>query len=98
MEGWKCPGCGRCYAPALPQCQWCGPDGMIDFSKVVTRSWGDTCQSCNCTPCAHTTTGCQPMPPVTYYAGDVTASLDACGPTSPAVGKITFTSQRTGGQ
>lgn len=24
-DGWKCPGCGRCYAPWMPECTKCGP-------------------------------------------------------------------------
>lgn len=25
--GWKCPGCGRCYAPTWMICEHCGPEG-----------------------------------------------------------------------
>ncbi len=25
-EGWRCPGCGRCYAPTMTECRYCGPD------------------------------------------------------------------------
>lgn len=25
MTGWKCPGCGACYAPFVHKCQSCGP-------------------------------------------------------------------------
>lgn len=24
--GWKCPGCGRCHAPAVRTCPHCGPE------------------------------------------------------------------------
>lgn len=24
-DGWKCPGCGRCYAPAVGSCSACDP-------------------------------------------------------------------------
>lgn len=24
MEGWKCPGCGRCFSPAVLECFYCG--------------------------------------------------------------------------
>ncbi len=24
-EGWKCPGCGSCYAPFVQKCSECGP-------------------------------------------------------------------------
>lgn len=87
-DGWKCPSCGRCYAPAVTQCRWCGPDAFIDFSRVKPRAWGDTCPSCNCTPCAHTTTGCRPLPP------PYTVTLDATPPTA-SIGKITFSVPRT---
>lgn len=23
-EGWRCPGCGRCYAPFVSKCEQCG--------------------------------------------------------------------------
>ena len=25
MSGWKCPGCGRCYAPWVAECRPCSP-------------------------------------------------------------------------
>lgn len=33
-EGWKCPGCGKCYAPSVVQCYTCG----ITETKVPVRS------------------------------------------------------------
>jgi uncharacterized OB-fold protein len=24
MQGWICPGCGRCYAPSVTECRHCG--------------------------------------------------------------------------
>ena len=25
-KGWECPKCGRCYAPTVGRCMYCGPD------------------------------------------------------------------------
>lgn len=26
MDGWRCPGCGRCYAPFVSECRVCNRD------------------------------------------------------------------------
>lgn len=33
MEGWKCPGCGRCYSPFTQACGFCGPQ-VVDTSTT----------------------------------------------------------------
>jgi uncharacterized OB-fold protein len=33
MTGWKCPGCGACYAPFVSKCSNCGPQ------TVKTTAW-----------------------------------------------------------
>lgn len=37
--GWKCPGCGGCYAPFVPECARCRPKG--DETKKEGGSGGD---------------------------------------------------------
>lgn len=32
--GWRCPGCGRCYAPGMPACTACGPKGETARQEV----------------------------------------------------------------
>ena len=31
--GWKCPGCGSCYAPHFPKCTTCGPKPSLNPSR-----------------------------------------------------------------
>lgn len=50
MEGWRCPGCGRCYAPFILQCQSC---------IQTTSSIGVACPSCGSFPCRGTGTACR---------------------------------------
>jgi hypothetical protein len=37
MSGWQCPGCGRCYAPFVSQCESCNPDNVRTASHVTLR-------------------------------------------------------------
>ena len=30
-DGWRCPGCGRCFAPTVTECPYCG---KIIYMKV----------------------------------------------------------------
>ena len=56
-EGWKCPGCGSCYAPWKAKCEICGP--VQDYNTVgshivtipCTHEWysdtiGTRCKKC----------------------------------------------------
>ena len=59
-EGWKCPGCGKCYSPAVPECGTCGKvgetttiGGWVDggaipcpHSSVIDDSGGRRCGLC----------------------------------------------------
>lgn len=54
MEGWRCPGCGRCYAPFIPQCESCNPGNV-----QTTSSIGVTCGGCGSFPCRGTGTACK---------------------------------------
>ena len=29
MTGWECPKCGRCYAPHVSACDWCGNPPVV---------------------------------------------------------------------
>ena len=33
--GWKCPGCGRCYAPSVPECSRCGQPGETSTTYTI---------------------------------------------------------------
>lgn len=33
-EGWRCPVCGRCYAPIMMQCSFCPQSGTTTGSTV----------------------------------------------------------------
>lgn len=35
MDGWKCPGCGRCYAPSVAQCAACDPSNVRTGTGVT---------------------------------------------------------------
>ena len=35
--GWQCPGCTRCYGPAVVQCRFCGP--AEDSSGTRDLTW-----------------------------------------------------------
>jgi uncharacterized OB-fold protein len=41
-EGWKCPGCGRCYSPCVTECSRCGQPGLTDTGGTVIIT--DRCQ------------------------------------------------------
>ena len=28
-EGWRCPGCGHCYAPGVAECTYCPADAHV---------------------------------------------------------------------
>lgn len=45
--GWQCPGCGRCYSPAMLECSRCG--NMLTITGVT--SLGETLLT-QPTPCA----------------------------------------------
>jgi len=66
--GWKCPSCGRCYAPFMAMCSYCPAAGVETGTTTIPRdnTWKSeegfmvACPSCGCCPCAHTGTGCPP--------------------------------------
>ncbi len=57
-EGWKCPGCGTCYAPWVPKCDTCVGTSTTQWipSSIVIQEcehvWGEpgtlgvTCDKC----------------------------------------------------
>lgn len=34
-DGWKCPGCGRCYSPGLTECRVCGQGDPVPTAKPM---------------------------------------------------------------
>lgn len=36
--GWECPKCGRCYAPHIIQCSWCGPN-TVTAPYIPSPPW-----------------------------------------------------------
>lgn len=87
MEGWKCPGCGRCYSPLTEKCHSCGPETTVTIGSVWTP-----CPGCGKYACEHSGTAC-PQPPAImttrYY-------LDARGmDDKQRMGRINFTEWRT---
>src|SRR5215469_17890424 len=40
LGGWKCPGCGRCYNPAVTQCLPCAPVADMDSDCVPVAEGG----------------------------------------------------------
>lgn len=63
--GWKCPSCGRCYAPFMVMCSYCPGFGAEAHTTTMFPPNNNktyvACPACGCTPCcAHTNTGCQP--------------------------------------
>lgn len=68
--GWKCPSCGRCYAPLMTMCSFCpGAAAEVAGTTIVPdgNRWKHEegymvpCPSCGCTPCMHSHTGCPPV-------------------------------------
>jgi hypothetical protein len=43
LGGWKCPGCGRCWSPAVTQCAPCAPPAAAAGS-VSPEPFSDLCQ------------------------------------------------------
>lgn len=43
-NGWRCPGCGRCYAPYWVTCTACGP---ADAEPVWSEAWRMVLASAN---------------------------------------------------
>ena len=35
MDGWKCPGCGKCYSPCVFECGQCGQPSQ----DVLSTEW-----------------------------------------------------------
>ena len=33
MIGWRCPGCGRCFAPSMAMCAYCAPPLPANSTK-----------------------------------------------------------------
>jgi len=56
-DGWRCPNCGRCYAPNVYQCFWCS-NSTLTFGNIIFLS---LCPGCKCYPCNGSSTGC-PLP------------------------------------
>lgn len=60
MEGWRCPGCGRCYSPFVMRCEVCGGSGLFE-PRLTYRSRGaTTCPSCGRPRATPAGTGCPP--------------------------------------
>lgn len=38
--GWRCPGCHRCYAPAVTECPRCGGGDLLPGGGPVVRPKG----------------------------------------------------------
>jgi hypothetical protein len=34
-EGWRCPGCGKCYAPWAGECTTCGKPGFASSDNLA---------------------------------------------------------------
>lgn len=45
-DGWKCPGCGRCYAPTMEQCPVC--ISVPHMPSPVYRDNPDRLPKCGC--------------------------------------------------
>ena len=51
-DGWKCPGCGACYAPFVQKCDSCGPAtavtivGGCNHDLTVESTAGRVCAKC----------------------------------------------------
>ena len=64
MTGWQCPGCGRCFAPCVSMCGYCGPQVVAGgTTNAETR-----CVCCGCIPCQGINTGCRPRHAITGVA------------------------------
>jgi hypothetical protein len=44
-DGWKCPGCGACFAPWVDECSHCAP-WPVQLSGTVTITWPDNMTFC----------------------------------------------------
>jgi hypothetical protein len=44
MEGWRCPGCGRCYSPYISACSFCPTQFTVG---IGTNSEPDRCPACH---------------------------------------------------
>ena len=43
MGGWTCPGCGRCYNPAVAQCGHCPAEVVTTVTDANTEPVSDLC-------------------------------------------------------
>ena len=50
-DGWKCPGCGKCYAPWVYSCESCGKNMVVTTPTTTYIKTGDPL------PPPYTTTG-----------------------------------------
>lgn len=47
MDGWKCPGCGRCHAPFVASCSACDPSNYRTIAGYpVQINPNLTCSQC----------------------------------------------------
>jgi hypothetical protein len=53
MEGWRCPGCGHCFAPFMTECPHCVTPSFTTSGSVVCEheygaetSGGRVCRKC----------------------------------------------------
>jgi len=57
MDGWRCPNCGRCYAPFVMECSACNPSNYFTFG---TRGNSGACAGCG-QSAGHTINGLCPV-------------------------------------
>lgn len=75
MDGWKCPGCGACFAPWMAKCDRCPPQtvttpGTISvpgfFWPLCVHEWGEpNSAGRQCTKCG----AAEPMWEVRFLTG-----------------------------
>jgi hypothetical protein len=63
--GWRCPGCGRCYAPFVSQCWICSASFTFSNAKPTEV----VCQGCGYYPCRKTGTACPPSHALQFTVG-----------------------------
>lgn len=52
-EGWKCPGCGSCYAPWKAKCDVCVPSQAYTIQSIPTcnHEWYSDTAGTRCSKC-----------------------------------------------
>lgn len=50
MKGWECPKCGKCFAPFVRECDWCGvikDIGRLSDKYTQPQTGTAKCLACN---------------------------------------------------